>query len=128
MPGYATMSFARSSTNTGSICSSASPTRATFHNYLQGLTTFHNNQAPFYQYCCNAVVHILRSGGSGSSAQKIRTNRTITLFRVIPTMTFQNVHLGQIYSDILSGKYSGILSDVYSDILSGSLSSIWHSI
>ena len=66
------------------------------------------------------------------------TSIKITLLRVIPTMTFQDVYLyiysiysdnsSDIYSDILSGILSNIYSDILSGILSDNLSDIYSDI
>ena len=49
----------------------------------------------------------------------------ITLLRVIPTMTFQDIYV-DMYSVILPTIVSNIYSDIYSDIISDTLKSIWH--
>ena len=71
----------------------------------------------------------------GASLRSSKAKNKITLLRVIPTMTFQDLYLdicsiysanlSDIFSDILSGKYSGILFDRCSGIRSGSLSDIY---
>ena len=76
---------------------------------------------------------VLSSAGSTLPA---KNGLNIALFRVIPTMTCQDVYLdifsiyklSDIYFDILSGIYSDIPSDICSSLLSGGLSDIYSDI
>ena len=130
------------------------PARVSCWTYLSSLSTLTRGQGnkPFnpkteHEPLCTmhgiGIWHkIQQQRGStktttGSTCE-INIQKQITLLRVIPTMTCQDVYLNiyfiyaHILSDIYSNILSGILSDIYSDIppgiLSGTLSDIYSGI